>query len=313
MDSANITIIIATMNRPQSLKDTFYYLERSTVLPNEIIVVDQSPDIGMQRSVQNLLKTSSFNTRYFYRTPSLTAARNFGIRQATNDIVVFMDDDVRVQPDTIEKILKCMADSKISMIGGLSIVPSVTNNIWGYVFAKKSFRNRNIGHVTGAIFGRYPSHVIEQVATTFAMGYFFVIRKPLVEQWKLKWDERLISYGYPEDLDFSFHYCFHSAFNGYRCILDPRIIVHHMNSDEWRETPWNTTLMYVINREYLSYKWQLNWLSRVKTRWANFGIFLERLIHRDHCLDVLKAQFYCDLYRKDIKNGNLHTELYDSK
>ena len=156
-------------------------------------------------------------------------------------------------------------------------------------------------------------NVSEIVPTKFAMGYFFVVRKSLVERWDVKWDEKLISYAYPEDLDFSFRYYFHSASHGYRCVLDPKIAVQHMNSQEWRETPRKVTLMYVINREYLSYKWNLSWLSRIKTRWANFGMFLERLIHHNHCMDIVKAQFYCDRYRKDIKNGNLHTELYDKK
>ena len=110
MNSAAISIIIPTMNRIHSLKDTFEYLKESTVVPDEIIIVDQSTKVNVRENIKAWVQTLPFNIRYFYRSPSLTAARNFGIREARNDIVVFMDDDVRVQPVTIENVMKRMAD-----------------------------------------------------------------------------------------------------------------------------------------------------------------------------------------------------------
>lgn len=304
-----ISLIIPTMNRLESFVDSIEYLMKSTYLPDEIIVVDQSEQT-ISRAICELIDTLPVEARYFHRAPSLTAARNFAFHQAKNDILIFMDDDVRVKPNTIYEVSEHMKDSSIAMIGALNENHSNRTNDFGYLFGKKSYRKRSFGHVSGAIFGRYPARVLDEVHTHWAMGYFFVIRKSLVQKWNLNWDEHFVSYAYAEDLDFSYRYFHHAVAENLRCILTPKICVAHMQSTEWRESPRKATLMLVIHREYLTYKWKLGPVSRLKTRWANFGIFIERLIHRDRPFDVLFAQLYCDRYRRDIKKGILHTELF---
>lgn len=305
-----ISIVIATMNRVESLKDTLEYIAQSSIKPDEIVVVDQSRDENVRVQNEKLCFEMDMNIKIFFREPSLTAARNFGLTQVTNDIVIFMDDDVRVQKETIENVLNIMSDPSIAMIGGLDEKPSMTNSKIGYLFGKKSYINRNIGHVTGALYGRYPMIVDKETPTQWAMGYFFVVRKSLVEKWNLDWDERFLSYGYPEDLDFSFRYYREAKKENLKCIITPDVTVKHMCSQEWRETPSKVTYMYIVHREYLTYKWCLGFWSRVQTRWSNFGMLLERVLHKNNYKDVIKAQRFCDKYRKDIKKGILHSELY---
>lgn len=305
-----ISVIIATMNRTESLRDTLGYLKKSSVLPHQIVVVDQSTNEDVHNDNVTLCAQLNMNIQVFFREPSLTAARNFGMTKAENDVVIFMDDDVRVQENTIENIIKLMSDSSIGMIGGLDEKPSMTNSKIGYLFGKKSYWNRNIGHVTGALYGRYPMSVDKETPTQWAMGYFFVVRKSLVEKWNLDWDERFLSYGYPEDLDFSFRYYREAKKDGLKCIITPDVTVKHMCSQEWREIPSKVTYMYIVHREYLTYKWDLGFWSRVQTRWSNFGMLLERILHKNNYKDVIEAQRFCDKYRKDIKRGILHSELY---
>lgn len=305
-----VSVVIATMNRTESLKDTLEYLEKSSVSPHQIVVVDQSTNIDVHNENTKLCAQMNMNIQVFFREPSLTAARNFGITKAENDVVIFMDDDVRVRENTITNIIELMSDSKVSMIGGLDEKPSMTKSVSGYLFGKKSYFNRNIGHVTGALYGRYPMTVDKETPTQWAMGYFFVVRKSLVEKWKLDWDERFLSYGYPEDLDFSFRYYRESEKEGLKCIITPAVIVKHMCSQEWRETPSKVTYMYIVHREYLTYKLGLGFWSRVQTRWSNFGMLLERVMRKNNYKDVIQAQLFCDKYRKDIKKGILHSELY---
>lgn len=38
-----------------------------------------------------------------------------------------------------------------------------------------------------------------------------------------------------------------------------------------------------------------------------------RIKRKDNAFDIIRAMYYCDKYRKDIKKGVLHTELYDKK
>ncbi len=305
-----ISVVIPTMNRVNTLKETLQNIEASSFYPEEIIIVDQSTDDKICEEIKNTAASFSLNICYYHRVPSLTKARNFGIEKVKNDIVVFMDDDVNILQDTMINIHKIMQDNTISMIAGLDLNAGIEKSKMGYLFGKKSYKRRKIGHVAFGLYGRLPQNTDKRVETEWAMGFFFVVRKSLVDKWNLKWEEQFISYGYPEDLDFSHRYYIESKRNGLKCIVDPKIKVYHMVSKEWRETSWKVTYMQVINREYLTYKWELGFKSRILTRWSNFGLFVQRLLMRDNCLDVLKAQWFCDLHRKDIRKGNLHTEIY---
>ena len=311
MDIINISVVIATMNRVKTLEETIEHLAKSSVYPAEIIVVDQSTTDDVVEEIKKLINTFDMNIKYVHNTPSLTKARNLGLKLAENDVVVFMDDDVNVLEDTFKKIYGIMQDNTISMIAGLDKNARPNASKMGYIFAKKSYKKRNVGHVAGGMYGRLPYGVTSRITTEWAMGFFFVIRKSLVEKWGLEWEEKFESYGYPEDLDFSYRYYFKSRENNLQCIIDPDVAVYHMVSQEWRETPRKVTYMQIVNREYITYKMNLGFKSRLLTRWSNFGLFIQRLLSRDNCFDVLKAQFYCDLYRKDIKQGNLHTEMYN--
>ena len=175
---------------------------------------------------------------------------------------------------------------------------------------RKSYILRKQGHISLGLFGRFPESFKEQITTDWAMGFFFVVRKSIINKYGIKWDEKLISYAYAEDLDFSYRYCKYAKNDGYKCIITDKVIVNHRVSKEWRETSRAVTFMEIFHREYFTYKWKLSLFSRLCTRWANLGTLFLRLVKWNHPLDVLKAQFYCDWYRHDIRIGNLHTDLY---
>lgn len=312
-----ISIIIPTMNRPNTLINTIESVMSSHRKPDEIVIVDQSCDLNMVEETRKKVINIAGNERvkYLYlKTPSSTAARNMGIDNCTNDVLIFMDDDINVKSDTFSSILEIMKDNSISMIGGLNELDMAVGqgNKLGYLFGRKSLLKRNQGHVVKAVFGRYPSCINKRVETQWAMGYFFVVRRSLIKKWNIRWDERLVSYAYAEDLDFTYSYYKKSKAENKKCILDPKIIVKHLCSTEYREPSFKKTVMYVVNREYLSYKhFNKSILSRILVRWSNTGEFLFRLKKKESPMDVIKAQYYCDKYRRDIKRGNLHYELYN--
>ena len=308
----SFSLIIATMNRLETLIQTFAELEKTSVVPNEIIILDQSTESAVINGIKRLSMSTKFHIRYYHLDyPSLTHARNVGLQYAKNDILIYMDDDVSVETDTFRNVCKIMEDETIALIGGLDSSTEKGKNPFGYFFGFKSHFRKNLGgYVTSAMYGRYRSGFTGWAKTEWAMGYFFVIRKSLAERWDLEWDERFILYGYPEDLDFSYRYAKKAESEGLECILDPTVSVVHRVSQEWRETKKAVTYMKIVNREYLTYKFGWSFFSRMVTRWSNFGLLIQRCIHRDRPMDVIKAQLFCDKYRHDVKNGILHTELY---
>lgn len=310
-----ISIIIPTLNRPIALQRTINELMSSEYIPSQIIVIDQSENkMNQKLNKQALRICDDISATYHYQEPpSSTKARNTGLDLCRNDIVIFSDDDVDVNHDTLINVFRLLSNQKIAMIAGIDENMGISKTMLGYIFGVKSFRKRNIGHVTESIHGTYPNKVTGQVNTQWAMGYFFVCRKSLINKWGIRWDETLTSYAYAEDLDFTYSYYKKAAEENLACVLNDMVKVKHMVSREFRVTSYHSTLMYVMNREYLSYKHYKSIRSRLATRWANIGEFLSRIIKKNHPFYLIKAQFYCDKYRKDIKKGILHTELYQSK
>ncbi|EIF6174296.1 glycosyltransferase family A protein [Clostridium perfringens] len=310
MNNLKMSIIIPTMNRPNSLFNTLKFIKKSNYKPNEIIIVDQSNNLEDQKKIKDIIKIIELNIVYIYlKEQSLTKARNIGIQNASNEIIIFMDDDIEFNKYLLEKIDYVMKNKEIAMIGGIDELSSTSKSKLGYLFARKSFFKRKKGHVVKSIFGRYPDNLNDITETEWAMGYFFIVRKSLINKYNLRFDENLISYAYPEDLDFTYSYYKYAYNEGLKCILHPQIYVKHLCSKEFRVTSFKATYMYVINREYLSYKHFKSPISRLLIRWANFWEFIRRLKINDNPMDILKAEYYCFKYRKDIKKGILHYEI----
>lgn len=93
----NISIVIPARNDSENLKKCINYIEASGRKPSEIIVVDDAsnPDlknglIGRNVSVIKLDKQSG---------PAW--ARNIGVKEATGEVILFIDSDVFIREDTI--------------------------------------------------------------------------------------------------------------------------------------------------------------------------------------------------------------------
>lgn len=296
MKKIDISILIPTMNRPDTLRKTLDSIMSCSGVPSQIVVIDQSTQENDATQVKEMvlsLREKGVAAEYYYQDiPSLTKARNNAMKYATKDIVVCCDDDVLVYDDTFVKIFERMHnDLHVSMIAGIDDNMLTKSSKLSYLFGTKNYYKRNIGHVTKSMLGRFPDTVNGVVETEWAMGFFFVIRKSLFLKWNLKWDEKLVSYAYPEDLDFSYSYYRKSKSEGFICILDEYIHVKHMVSKEYRVPTLQSTRMYIVNRLYLSYKHKMGLISRVAIVWCDFWRLLQRIIRGEPAKDFIRIYF----------------------
>jgi glycosyltransferase involved in cell wall biosynthesis len=99
------SIIIPTYNRKDSLYETLASLTKQTraVQSFEVIVVDDGSDDGTDEVAG---ETFPFALRYFSQeNQGDAAARNFGVRQSQAEILVFLDDDMFLEPHYLEHLL----------------------------------------------------------------------------------------------------------------------------------------------------------------------------------------------------------------
>lgn len=309
-----ISLLIPTLNRPNSLKSTLESYFSGVVVPNQVVVVDQSTSIEHQEINRTTLQLFSRYSEclYFHLDhPSSTEARNLAFSNATGEIIVFSDDDIEVYPDTLANVKEKMADPRIAMIAGLDDNSKQSRSRAGYLLGTKSFAKRNQGYVTRSMLGRYPPNVNGEVPTEWAMGYFFVVRAALVRKFGISWDEKLTSYAYAEDLDFSYTLFKRATPLGYQCILSDKVRVKHLGSLEYRVPSRKSTFMYVINRYYLAYKHHEGRLSIPAIGWADFWMVIFRLLKRQNAKELLDAIIRAKIVRKKLKAGELEPSIYE--
>ncbi|MEA5511027.1 glycosyltransferase [Crocosphaera sp. UHCC 0190] len=111
----NISLIICTRNRPESLTRCLESLQKLSHFPKEIIIVDNA-SISSDKVKQ---MTELWGMRYIHEPrKGLSIARNTGIRQATGEIIAFTDDDVVVHPDWIFRLGQTFSDPNLMAVTG---------------------------------------------------------------------------------------------------------------------------------------------------------------------------------------------------
>lgn len=135
-NKVDISVVICTRNRSESLKNCIESLNSQTCMPNEIIVVDNAPSDDSTRLVVELYENVTY---YKEPRPGLDIARNRGAKEANCSIVAYTDDDVMVDALWSYRIWETFLDESIQAMTGLIIATSletesqqIFENKWGF-------------------------------------------------------------------------------------------------------------------------------------------------------------------------------------
>ena len=95
----NISVIIPTFNRKETLKRAIQSVEMQSYTPYEIIVIDDGSDDG----TKEWLKDNFPNVKYIYQMNSgVSSARNKGIKFARGDWIALLDSDDEWLPSKLK-------------------------------------------------------------------------------------------------------------------------------------------------------------------------------------------------------------------
>lgn len=301
-----ITIIIPTYNRAKALANTIKsYLDGNT-LPDEILIVDQTIP---EHSLSDMGLEWATNIHLLHcNTPSLTKARNIGIANSKNDIILFSDDDVLVDANSVMRFYNKMKQGRVALCAGIDINAKDRNatmikKFLGTLTGMQCFQKSGGYVVRHTMRGRYALQKNQQsYKTDWAMGYFFGVKKSLIEKWDVYFDERLTGYAYAEDLDFSLRYCNFAKTEKMDCVIDSTIYVKHLATQEWR-TPSEKALFYLVaNRLYLLYK-NFPEYSSWPMEWNNFCYSL--MLPKDDRRKFNQIRKICRQNIRDLQMGNI--------
>jgi GT2 family glycosyltransferase len=260
-----LSVVIATKGRPGALAETLASIDRSDPRPDELIVVDGDPAGSAREVVER-----SAGARYMRSAPGLTRQRNLGARESTGDVVVFLDDDVDVDPGLFEALARGYDEPQV--VGATGIVVEESGRTVGDKVSpiRRLVLGRGEGRMTR--FG-YPRRLQDQRHehdVEFMQGCLMSARRELVKQ--VGFDERLEGYALAEDEDFSYRL---SRLGRIRHL--PSATLVHRNTGFKSSDQRQFNRMLVVNRTYLFRK---NF-ERPPLARAQFALFVVMLaVHR---------------------------------
>jgi len=116
--SYRISIIIPTVERYSYLVTALNQLMLQTILPYEVIIIDQTP--LADRKPELFDGYEKIGLRYFSMDKSgQCRSRNLGLLESSGDYILFIDDDVEVKPDLLEQHIRCIEYFKADVSCGV--------------------------------------------------------------------------------------------------------------------------------------------------------------------------------------------------
>jgi GT2 family glycosyltransferase len=259
-----VSVIIPTKYRRKALEETIRTLLAQTRMADELIIVDQN-------ETKSLLQTSPLSLKHIYN-PEITSAaqaRNEGMKQATGDVWLFLDDDVVLEPEFIEKLLAAYAPGVTGVSGIITnySAPPIIRRIWTALFQLGPFYDKrlDIYHHPERLAGSAPIKIRDFT------GCLMSFRADGIRG--LWFDENLPGASPAEDIDFCARLPRNSVL-----LITPQARLMHKRSPEGRN-PALWLELHAHDANYMRQRhWQLGFWNNVCFVWLNVGYVLAAIL-----------------------------------
>lgn len=145
-----VSLVVCTRDRSEILKGCLDHL-RALTYPNlEIIVVDNAPTSDATRALVEEAITADTRFRYVLEPkPGLAAARNAGLAAAKGTILAYTDDDVSVDPNWIDALVRGFSSyENVGCVTGIVCSASIATSAEAYFDARlPSWSSRSAAEV----------------------------------------------------------------------------------------------------------------------------------------------------------------------
>jgi len=262
-DVLSVSVIIPTKNRPDDLQLAVRSLFEQTRLAQQLIIVDQSESPESFQRIQKEYaelpaQVRNVLTLEYIRDSSIpggAVARNRAMDVAQGQVLLFLDDDVRLEPDFVAELLAVY--NRITAAGGVSgIITNYKRPRWLYRAWTALFLRGPFHDDRQPIYWRADAHRSHgPIAVTRLGGGLMSFRATAIDG--LRFDENLRGVSDGEDVDF----CMRLR-PGTLLLVAPRARLLHNQSPRGRATD------HFLRREARSfyYLYWRNWDRGIKNR-----------------------------------------------
>jgi GT2 family glycosyltransferase len=276
----NFSVVIPTYNRIEELKKCVYSIASQKNLVSELMIIDDGnlPDISLN-DIREKLEKKGVSFVYYKKNHQeerrgLSESKNIGVNLVNNEIFFILDDDLILDNDFFEKIMKVWqenTDNNLIGVGGIiknnrkkGIIERIYNKIFGLT-SKNKWDINDVG------FQVWDEGIDEKEKGYYAHGGVCSYKKSLV---KKLGGFNVFSGGRTalEDVDF----CLRAKKEGYYFIIEPKAKVFHNHKSLKKENnflmgfkeSYNRRVIFKNNcrksfKNYLWFYWvSLGWFLR---------------------------------------------------
>lgn len=114
-----ISVVIPTYGREEPLRDTIIDVLKQNYPHYEVLVVDQTPvhEPDVQKFLEDLAEVGKIHW-FKLDWASLPGARNYAVRRSQGEILLFIDDDVQLEPGYLAAHAKNYQRAEIGAVAG---------------------------------------------------------------------------------------------------------------------------------------------------------------------------------------------------
>jgi GT2 family glycosyltransferase len=208
-----ISIIIPSFNGRQLLEDCIYSIKQYTDIPYEIIVVDNGSNDG----TTDFCRQEGIIFVSLPENKGFPAACNIGLKVASGDTLLLLNNDVLVTPHLLSNMMNCLYSSE-----DIGIVGPLTNYASGKQQIEMPFDNTTDVAEQFNQINREKWQPVERI-----VGLCFLFKRELMERNGLL-DEQFTP-GHYEDDD----YCYRARLAGYRLMIACDAFIYHLGSSSF--------------------------------------------------------------------------------
>lgn len=209
-----VSIIIPTVDRADAVYNLLKQLEEQTYSHFDILVIEQSKQVDER--IKKYAEANSQKVKLIHiERRNLPNARNVGIKNASGEIILFLDDDIIPDNDLIKWHIENYKENWVNGVGG--------RVIGGYDKIPKSARVGDFRKLDGKVIRNFNSEIRKEVKHLPGGNMSF---KKIVFEHIGFFDEKFggaVSEG--EETDF----CLRVQRAGFRFIFEPKALVKHLH------------------------------------------------------------------------------------
>ncbi|MFA6922755.1 MAG: glycosyltransferase [Bacteroidales bacterium] len=327
-----ISVAIPTYKRINDLKECLDSILIQTILPVEVIVVDNENSPTTEDAINLEIKkfeSKGIKLKYIANTieNSLTVARNLGVKNTTGDIVSFLDDDMVLYPEYYQEITRVFAmyPDALGVAGypviefkqyekaALLLINIISRLFYQNYYSNNKFKLNPSLNPSMLLPGvKYKKNIFANCQWISGAS---TIKKEVFNEFT--YDEILKKYSWGDDHEFGYR-IYKKYPNSLFFNLNAKYI--HKVTQTGRASNKVSTYGIEVYHLYLFYKIMDNTIkNKIIYAWSRIGKILFKIIflfyfgkryryRRTNFIDIIyiiKAYFYCFKHLEKIKKGDL--------